>query len=88
MIYYSPTKGGFYFEERGDDIPENSIVVSQSEYDALFAGHLAGKMILPNEAGFPVLETPPPPPPPPPQKTLAELEAQLNALQAQIAAMK
>lgn len=29
-----------------------------------------------------------PPPPPPPQKTLAELEAQLNALQAQIAAMK
>jgi len=28
------------------------------------------------------------PPPAPPQKTLAELEAQLNALQAQIAAMK
>ena len=30
----------------------------------------------------------PPPPPAPPQKTLAELEAQLNALAAQIAAMK
>ena len=29
-----------------------------------------------------------PPPPEPPQKTLAELEAQLNALAAQIAAMK
>ena len=30
----------------------------------------------------------PPPPPAPPQKTLEELEAQLNALAAQIAAMK
>jgi hypothetical protein len=32
------------------------------------------------------LPSPPPPPPAPPQKTLAELQAQLNDLQAQIAA--
>lgn len=65
MIYYSPLQGGFYFAERGDDIPDGSVSVSQSVYDALFAGHLAGHMIVPNKDGFPVLETPSPPPPAP-----------------------
>jgi len=61
------------------------------ETDASFFTRIAAKD-CPEGATWEVIDEkdfpPEPPPPPPPQKTLAELEAQLNALQAQIAAMK
>jgi hypothetical protein len=60
MIYYSSACGGFYFEDRGDYIPENSIIISQNEYDNLIAEHLKGKLIVSDEMGRPMLKELPP----------------------------
>ncbi|ELN2578089.1 tail fiber assembly protein [Enterobacter kobei] len=60
-IYYSATTGGFYFEDDRalyDDAgtwPADANEISQRWYEYLLSGQLAGKSIVPDAYGSPVL---------------------------------
>ncbi|MDU1062619.1 MAG: tail fiber assembly protein [Leclercia adecarboxylata] len=60
-IYYSASKGGFYFEVdkaacmQGAGWPDDVKEISQRWYDYLLAGQTGGKNIIPDEYGMPVL---------------------------------
>lgn len=63
-IYYSGATGGFYFEDDRalyDDAgtwPADAKEISQRWYEYLLSGQLAGKSILPDAYGSPVLVVP------------------------------
>ena len=63
-IYYSATTGGFYFEDDRalyDDAgtwPSDAKEISQRWYEHLLSGQLAGKSIVPDAYGSPVLVAP------------------------------
>jgi len=55
---YSPSTKGFYTEAiHGEDMPSDVVDLSDEEYQALYAGLCAGKMIVVQE-GVPTLSTP------------------------------
>jgi hypothetical protein len=73
-MYYSQSTGGFYTPEfHGDAIPADSVEIADEEYEALKAGNAAGKRIVADENGRPVLSDPPP-------LTPAQIEAQKVAV--------
>lgn len=60
-IFYSAESGGFYSTDiHGDAIPKDSIEISQAAYDKLFEGQAAGKQIIANGQGVPILVEPQP----------------------------
>lgn len=64
MHYYSKTTLGFYNKEiNGENMPVDVVEVQDQDYVALMKGQSAGKIIVPNEAGFPILSDMPPPTP-------------------------
>lgn len=90
--FYSPSTKGFYHPEiNGDKIPSDSVEITDDEHKNLLSGNRQGKLISSNSEGTPVLidvsnistNTPALLPPTP-----EELMAQLNAIQAQIAALQ
>ena len=90
-FYSSSTKGFYHSDINGDNIPSDSIEITDDEYKDLLNGNRQGKLISSNSEGTPVLiDVPnistniPALLPPTPE----ELMAQLNAIQAQIAALK
>lgn len=76
QVFYSPTTRGFYRPQiPGAAIPEDKVLVAggEDELMALLAGEASGRMIVPNEDGYPVLADRPPP-------TEAEIKAMKVAL--------
>lgn len=64
MKYFSKTTGGFYDSAiHGDRIPADAVQVSDSDHSALMAGQAAGKVIVANVAGKPILVNAPEPTP-------------------------
>lgn len=61
-MFYSKTTGGFYDPEihRGG-IPSDAVELTADEHGALIAGQSAGKRIIPDASGRPVLADPPAP---------------------------
>lgn len=55
-MFYSKQTGGFYSREiHGDNIPSDAVEVSAEDYLFLIEGQSSGKIILPDENGFPQL---------------------------------
>lgn len=72
-MFYSQSTRGFYTPEiHGDNIPADAVEITAEQHAALLDGQAAGKVITPDENGFPVLADPPPP-------TAAQLQAATNA---------
>ena len=62
MIYYSASTNGFYDKAiHGDSIPEDAVEITSEEHAALLEGNAAGKVIVADEDGKPVLQDPPAP---------------------------
>lgn len=58
--FYSKSSGGFYSSEiHGNDIPSDAIEISNEYYFELLEGQSAGKKIVADENGAPVLADPP-----------------------------
>ena len=77
MIYYSASTGGFYDSAiHGDALPEDVIEITAGEHAALLKGNAAGKVIVADEDGKPVLQDPPAPTH---EQLLATAEAQRAA---------
>jgi hypothetical protein len=56
MYYYSKTTMGFYTPEVNPVMPEDVVLVSESDYLALFSVPAGvSKKIVPNADGYPVL---------------------------------
>ena len=67
-MFYAKSTGGFYLTEvHGDNIPADAVEITAEQHQALIEGQSAGKVIAPDDKGFPVLQDPPPPPPPDPK---------------------
>lgn len=63
-MFYSKSTGGFYAREiHGDNIPEDVVEITADEHAELMAGQAAGKVIVPNVAGKPILANQPAPTP-------------------------
>lgn len=61
-MFYSKSTGGFYSVEiNGSNIPADAVEVTNDEHAALLAGQAAGKRIVADENGLPVLADPPAP---------------------------
>lgn len=61
-IFYSPSKRGFYNSEIHAVIPEDKIEISPERHAELMAEQASGKIIVPNESGFPIAQDPIPQP--------------------------
>lgn len=60
-MYYSAQTGGFYTTQiHGDNIPVDAVKVTPEQHEALISGQSLGKVIAPDENGYPVLQNPPP----------------------------
>jgi hypothetical protein len=56
MHYYSKTTMGFYDPEVNSIIPEDAVLVADSDYLALFSVPAGvSKKIVPNSDGYPIL---------------------------------
>lgn len=56
MKLYSKLTGGFYDTEiNGDDIPQDAVEIAGDTWIALLNGQAEGKIISPDENGYPVL---------------------------------
>lgn len=63
-MFYSKSRSGFYSHDiHGENIPEDSVEITDEEYSALMQGQMEGMIITANEDGFPSLISPPPPTP-------------------------
>lgn len=63
-MLYSKTTNGFYDKAiHGDKIPTDAIEVTPEYHAELMAGQASGKLIAPDNKGFPRLIDPPPPTP-------------------------
>lgn len=60
-MYYSKTTGGFYDDEIHADIPADAVEISSEDHLALLSGQAAGKQIVGDNDGRPILVDPPPP---------------------------
>lgn len=62
MKLYSKFTGGFYdVEINGDDIPQDAVEITDDTWFDLLNGQAEGKIISPDENGYPILTDPPPP---------------------------
>ena len=62
--FYSKNTGGFYPESMKNEYeewPTDAVIVSDSDYESLFSGQAAGKFIMANDNGYPILADPPEP---------------------------
>lgn len=63
-IFYSASTSGFYFEndresyEAAGSWPDDAVEISQQKYTAMMVGQAAGKEIIADEQGHPMLITP------------------------------
>ncbi len=57
-VYYSGLKRGFYHSQLHDDMPPDAVLITDDEYTQLLDGQATGKIIAPDSAGKPVLQTP------------------------------
>lgn len=79
MYYYSASNNAFYPDvlrdeyEQAGSWPNDLLEISDGDYNALFDGQSAGKVITAGDDGHPVLTDPPPP-------TKDQLVAQATAL--------
>lgn len=88
--FYSANNKGFYLES-GRDLfegsplgwPEDAVEITASEYSDLFIGQANGKIIVPDENGYPVLTNPPSLPPPSQEQRVAIAEQQRQALRSE-----
>lgn len=72
-MFYSSSTGGFYSRQvHGDNMPDDVVEVTATEYAALLAGQAAGKVITSDDNGRPVLSDQVSPAP----LTTGEVEAQ------------
>lgn len=63
MIYYSHSTGGFYDGNiHGGNIPTDAVAITADEHQALLDGQSAGKIIVADDQGRPILADPPPVP--------------------------
>jgi len=62
-MMYSKTTGGFYHPSINKDIPADAVQVVSKDYNDLILGQSKGKIIRPNNEGYPILVDPPPPTP-------------------------
>lgn len=61
QIYYSASVNGFYDPTiNGDDIPEDAVEISEETHASLLLGQSQGKVIVPGDDGYPILQDPPP----------------------------
>ena len=61
-MFYSESTGGFYAAAiHGDNIPSDAVEIAAEEHAALLAGQSAGRRIIADEKGFPILVDPAPP---------------------------
>lgn len=86
QFLYSARKGGFYRVGFHSNIPADAVGVTQAEHYALFRAQSSGKIIQPDENGYPVAVEPPPSPEPPvpteqelTQQRITEIEQLLTA---------
>lgn len=62
MYFYSPSDRGFYVEDiHGDNIPADCVPISKQYYEELLIGQQNGKIIVPDDKGYPILVNPPAP---------------------------
>jgi hypothetical protein len=62
MYKYSASTGGFYVTEiHGDNIPSDSVEISDDQHSGLMNGQATGKIISSDANGFPILADPPAP---------------------------
>ena len=55
MYYYSKTTGGFYRTEiHGNDIPSDTVSVTDEQHSLLFAQQSEGKQIVSDDDGYPI----------------------------------
>lgn len=60
MKFYSKSTGGFYDSEiSGDDIPQDTVDITDDTWITLLNGQDEGKIISPDDNGYPVLTEPP-----------------------------
>ena len=60
-MFYSKSTGGFYATEiHGDAIPADAVAITLDQHAALLSGQSAGKRIVADKNGKPVLKNPPP----------------------------
>lgn len=72
-MFFSAITGGFYDPEiHGDNLPADLVEISIKQHAALLAGQSAGKRIVADGAGHPVLADPPPP-------TVADIWSRIKA---------
>ena len=59
-MFYSKSTGGFYDTAiHGDNIPADAVEISEQYHLNLFQGQAAGKVIVPDNNGYPVLQDAP-----------------------------
>lgn len=85
--FWSAKENGFYpesmkelYETSRDGWPEDAVEISAEDYNALFAGQSAGKVITPGDDGRPVLTDPPPPTN---EQLVAQANSRIKSLMAQ-----
>ena len=58
-MFYSKQTGGFYDSRiHGNNIPDDSVEITDEEYQILLNGQSSGKVIIADENGRPVLSDP------------------------------
>ena len=55
--FYSKTTGGFYIDAIHDSVPEDSVEITEQEYQQLFEDQTVGKLIVPDSNGYPIAVT-------------------------------
>lgn len=83
MLYSKTTRGFYAIEIHGDNIPQDAVEITDSEYITLLEGQETGKEIQGDENGHPILvDSPLPEPTPAPTKE--ELMTKLLEIQSQL----
>lgn len=63
-MYYSKSTGGFYLSEiHGENIPADSVEITEEDHAALMQGQTDGMLITADDNGYPVLTERPAPSP-------------------------
>lgn len=60
-MFYSAETAGFYDPVIHSEIPADAVEITTDEHEVLLAGQAAGKRIVPDENGYPILVDPPAP---------------------------
>lgn len=60
-VYWSPSLGGFCHPDVLDVMPDDSVELTEDDYQALLDGQTEGKLIVKADSGLPLLQDPPPP---------------------------